>query len=225
MNQLIKNVITVEGIKTDVLVSDNIISEISFGIDENKAEVVFDFNNKYIFPGFTDVHVHLREPGFFYKETIKTGTKAAAHGGFTDVCSMPNLNPVPSNYETLKKQLDIIEKDAVINVHPFGSITVDQNGEKLAEMDEMAEYVIGFSDDGRGVQSEGMMKSAMEKAKALGKVISAHCEVNELLEGGYIHKGDYAKKHNHKGICSESEWKQIERDILLVKETGVKYHV
>lgn len=177
------------------------------------------------FPGFCDVHVHFREPGFSYKETIATGSRAAAHGGYCAVCTMPNLNPVPDNAENLKKQTDIIEADAVINVYPYGAITVGQMGERLSDMDAMAEKVIAFSDDGRGVQSEDMMRSAMLRAKMLNKIIVAHCEVNSLLNGGYIHDGKYAKEHNHRGICSESEWKQIERDIALAEETGCAYHI
>ena len=191
------------------------------------TDLVSSFSNgKYIcFPGFADVHVHLREPGFFYKETIKSGTLASARGGFTDVCSMPNLNPVPDSYDNLKLQLDIIEKDAVIGVHPYGSITKGEMGQELSDMEDMAPYVIAFSDDGRGVQSEDMMISAMQKAKSLGKMIVAHCEDNSLLNGGYIHAGEYAAKNGHKGISSESEWKPIERDIELVKKTKCPYHV
>lgn len=183
------------------------------------------FSDSYILPGFADVHVHLREPGFSYKETIRTGTLASAHGGYTAVCSMPNLNPVPDSVENLKKQLDIIEKDAVVAVYPYGSITVGQQGEELSDMEGMSENAIAFSDDGRGVQSDELMEKAMLKAKALGKMIVAHCEVNELLKGGYIHDGEYAKAHCHRGICSESEWKQIERDIKLAEKTGCAYHV
>ena len=178
-----------------------------------------------VFPGFVDVHVHLREPGFIYKETVASGTKAAARGGYTEVCSMPNLSPTPDSMENLKIQLDAIEKDAVIGVHPYGTITVGEKGEQLSDMETIAPYVIGFSDDGRGVQNDNMMKEAMLTAKKLGKIIVAHCEVNELLRGGYIHDGEYAKKHDHKGICSESEWKQIERDIELIREIGCAYHV
>ncbi len=186
---------------------------------------VIDFDNCYIFPGFADVHVHLREPGFSYKETIKSGTLASAHGGYTAVCSMPNLNPVPDCAENLKKQLDIIERDACIAVYPYGSITVGQMGTELSDMEGLSDDIIAFSDDGRGVQSDDMMRRAMLEAKRLGKMIVAHCEVNELLKGGYIHDGEYAKAHGHKGICSESEWQQIARDIELVKETGCSYHV
>lgn len=186
---------------------------------------IISLDDMYIFPGFADVHVHLREPGFSYKETIKSGTLASAHGGYTAVCSMPNLNPVPDSVENLSQQLDIIEKDACIHVYPYGSITVGQMGEKLSDMDGMAKDIIAFSDDGRGVQSDEMMEEAMLRAKALGKMIVAHCEVNELLKGGYIHDGEYAKTHGHRGICSESEWKQIERDLKLVEKTGCSYHV
>lgn len=192
-------------------------------IPENDGTIIF--SDSYILPGFADVHVHLREPGFSYKETIKTGTLASAHGGYTAVCSMPNLNPVPDSVENLQKQLDIIEKDAAIAVYPYGSITVGQMGEELSDMEGMSENVIAFSDDGRGVQSDELMEKAMLKAKSLGKMIVAHCEVNRLLNGGYIHDGEYAKEHGHRGICSRSEWEQIERDIKLVEKTGCAYHV
>lgn len=184
-----------------------------------------DFNNVYIFPAFCDVHVHFREPGFFYKETIKTGSLAAARGGYTDVCTMPNLNPVPDSVENIKEQIEIIEKDAAVRVHPYAAITMGEKGETLTNMKALAPYCVAFSDDGKGVQSEAMMRSAMLKAKALGKIIAAHCEDNSLLCGGYIHKGEYARLHGHKGICAESEWKPIERDLRLAKETGCKYHV
>lgn len=186
---------------------------------------VYNSSQYMIFPGFCDVHVHLRQPGFSYKETIKTGTQASAHGGYTTVFSMPNLKPVPDSAEHLKEQLDIIKKDAVINVLPYGAITVGQNGEELSDMEGMAKDVIAFSDDGRGVQSEEMMKEAMQRAKALGKIIVAHCEDNSLLHGGYIHDGVYASKHSHRGICSESEWKPIKRDLELCRQTGCAYHV
>ena len=185
----------------------------------------FDGDTIAVFPGFCDVHVHFREPGFSYKETMKTGTLAAARGGCTAACTMPNLNPVPDSIENLKAQTDIIERDAIINVYPYGSITVGQKGEILSDLDGMKDGCIAFSDDGRGVQSESLMRMAMEKAKSLGKMIVAHCEVNDLLHGGYIHDGEYARAHGHKGICSESEYMQVKRDIRLVKETGVAYHV
>lgn len=184
-----------------------------------------DFNKLCIFPAFCDVHVHFREPGFSYKETIRTGSLAAARGGYTDVCTMPNLNPVPDSVENIKKQIEIIEKDAAVRVHPYAAITVGEKGEMLTDMKALAPYCAAFSDDGKGVQSEAMMRSAMLKAKVLGKIIAAHCEDNSLLCGGYIHKGEYARLHGHKGICSASEWKPIERDLRLAKETGCKYHV
>ena len=185
----------------------------------------FNSSEYTVFPGFCDVHVHFREPGFSYKETIATGSLASARGGYTDVCTMPNLNPVPDSMDNLAKQLEIIERDAVIGVHPYGAITVGQKGEKIADLEAMADKVIAFSDDGRGVQDDSMMRSAMQRAKALGKMIVAHCEVNELLRGGYIHDGEYAKLHGHRGICSESEWRQIERDLKLADEIGCAYHV
>lgn len=211
--------------KTDIFIKDNMIVSVDGSVHHGENVVSFDFNNKYIFPGFTDVHVHLREPGFLCKETIETGTKAAARGGYTSVCAMPNLKPVPDSAEDIKIETDIIEKTAVVHVYPYGAITVDEMGKELADLEGMAPYAIAFSDDGHGVQNDDMMRNAMKKSKELGKMIVAHCEVNELLEGGYIHKGKYAELHGHKGICSESEWKQIERDIELVKETGCAYHV
>ena len=185
----------------------------------------FDSSEYVIFPGFCDVHVHFREPGFSYKETIATGSRAAARGGYTAVCTMPNLNPVPDSVENLGIQRRLIEETACIHVYPYGAITVGEQGEALSDLEGMAPGVVGFSDDGRGVQSDDLMRQAMLRAKALGKPIVAHCEVNSLLRGGYIHDGDYAKAHGHRGICSESEWGQIARDLQLVKETGCAYHV
>ena len=178
-----------------------------------------------VFPGFADVHVHLREPGFSYKETIYTGSRAAARGGYTTVCTMPNLSPFPDTPENLKVQLDIIAKDSAIRIIPYGCITKGEAGTELSDMEDLAPFVIAFSDDGKGVQADSLMKEAMYRAKSLGKMIVAHCEDNSLLDGGYIHKGKYAKEHGHRGICSESEWKQIERDLELAKETGCAYHV
>ena len=186
---------------------------------------VFGNDNIVVFPGFCDVHVHYREPGFSYKETIKTGSLSGANGGYTDVCTMPNLNPVPDSVESIRAQLDIIKNDARIGVHPYASITVGQKGEELSDFDGMKDLCIAYSDDGRGVQSDEMMESAMLKAKELDKIIVAHCEVNELLRGGYIHDGEFARLNGMKGICSESEWAQVKRDIELVKKTGCKYHV
>lgn len=227
MTKLFKNgyVFTKNGFeKKDFTIVGNTIRVLDTNFDS--FDSIIDCTNKYIIPGFVDVHVHLREPGFFYKETIETGTKAAAKGGYTTVFSMPNLNPVPSTYETLKQQLDIIEKDACVRVIPYGTITMNQSGRgELAKMEEMADYVCGFTDDGKGVQANELMKEAMLKAKALNKPIVAHCEDETLLHGGYIHKGEYSEKHGHRGICSESEWVQVARDVELVRETGVQYHV
>ena len=191
------------------------LSRIDFPVIDNIA----------IFPGFCDVHVHFREPGFCYKETIKSGSLAAARGGYTAVCTMPNLIPPPDSKENLKPQLEAINRDAVIAVYPYGTITKAQAGIELSNMEEIASDVIGFSDDGKGVQTEELMIAAMKKAKSLGKMIVAHCEDNSLLNGGYIHDGEYARAHGHRGICSESEYGPIERDLKLVKDTGCKYHV
>ena len=179
----------------------------------------------HLFPGFTDVHVHLREPGFSYKETIASGTRAAARGGFCCVCTMPNLNPVPDDAASLSVQLDLIKRDARIRVVPFGAISKGQKGERLADMKGMAPHVAGFSDDGRGVQGDALMADAMAVAKELGKVIVAHCEDETLLGGGYIHAGAYARRHGHVGNPSESEWRQVERDLRLAAKSGCKYHI
>ena len=205
----------------------NIHCPMGTAVSDSMAQVLssFDLDKYSLFPGFCDVHVHFREPGFSYKETIASGSLAAAAGGYTHVCTMPNLNPVPDSVEHLRQQLDLIEDSACIHIYPYGAITVGEQGQVLADLEGMAPNVIGFSDDGRGVQSDDMMRSAMMKAKALGKMIVAHCEVNELLRGGYIHDGEYAAAHGHRGICSESEWAQIARDLELVKEIGCKYHV
>ncbi|MBQ3071938.1 MAG: dihydroorotase [Oscillospiraceae bacterium] len=204
------------------------MSEASIASCAEKAKAVFPAfsSDEYVvFPGFCDVHVHFREPGFSYKETVATGCASAARGGYTAVCTMPNLNPVPDSVESLREQLAIIERDATIDVIPYGSITIGQKGETLADLDGMAPLTVGFSDDGHGVQDDDMMRRAMEKAKALGKVIVAHCEVNDLLHGGYIHDGAYAKRSGHRGICSASEYEQIARDIELIREIGCSYHV
>lgn len=178
-----------------------------------------------LIPGLVDVHVHLREPGFSYKETIASGTAAAAHGGYTAVCTMPNLRPAPDSVEHLAPQLEAIRQDAAVPVYPYGTITIEQAGQELAELEALAPHVIAFSDDGHGVQNDGVMLEAMQRAKKLGKLIVAHCEDNRLLHGGYIHDGAYARQHGHKGICSESEWGQIKRDLELVRRTGCGYHV
>ena len=205
-------------------VSDNSAVCADIGVSASIL-AAFDSPDYAVFPGFCDVHVHFREPGFSYKETIATGSASAARGGYTAVCTMPNLNPTPDTLEHLNMQRRIIEEDACIHVYPYGTITVGEAGEKMADLEDMAPYVCGFSDDGRGVQNDDMMRTAMVKAKSLGKMIVAHCEVNELLRGGYIHDGEYAKAHGHRGICSESEWAQIARDLELVKEIGCAYHV
>ena len=181
--------------------------------------------NYIIVPGLCDVHVHFREPGFSYKETIASGSAAAAHGGYTAVCTMPNLDPVPDSAEHLQVQLDAIKRGAAIKVLPYGAITVGEKGERLADMEAISDKVCAFSDDGKGVQNDEMMREAMTAAKRLGKIIAAHCEDNSLLFGGYIHDGEYAKAHGHRGISSASEYKQIERDLRLAEETGCAYHV
>ena len=228
MEYLLKNArVFVDGALhlADVFIRDGRIISISQGLEAPASAVSIDLHNAAVFPGFVDVHVHLREPGFSYKETIRTGTLAAARGGFAHVCPMPNLNPVPDSREHLEEQLEIIRRDAVVHVHPYGAITRGERGETLADLEAMAPDTAGFSDDGRGVQSPELMRSAMAEAKRLDKIIAAHCEDNSLLRGGYIHDGAYAREHGHRGICSESEWGQIARDLELAAETGVKYHV
>lgn len=211
--------------KADVLVRGGRIEGIAPQIPPMEGVSETDMSGCCIVPGLVDVHVHFREPGFSCKETIRTGSLAAAHGGYTTVCTMPNLNPAPDTVEHLENQLDVIRRDAVIHVVPYGTITMEEKGRTLSDMAGMAPYVAGFSDDGRGVQDEGMMREAMVEAKKLNKIVAAHCEVNELLRGGYIHDGEYARVHGHRGICSESEWGEIARDVELARETGVQYHV
>ena len=208
----------------ELKIFDNSSDMAQKALDRLRAEGIF-VSNFTVLPGFCDVHVHFREPGFSFKETMATGSASAARGGYTAVCTMPNLNPVPDCMDNLRIQLDKIEQDACIHVYPYAAITVAERGEKLSDMEAMANAAIAFSDDGRGVQSDDMMRAAMLEAKRLGKMIVAHCEVNELLRGGYIHDGEYAAAHGHRGICSESEWAQIARDIELVRETGCSYHV
>ena len=208
---------------TRFTVDDKLVSAILEGTSFSTSSLCLD--DIVILPGFCDVHVHFREPGFSYKETIKTGSEAGAWGGYTDVCTMPNLNPVPDSVENLQKQIDIIKRDGKIGIYPYASITVGQRGESLADLAGMRDLCIAYSDDGRGVQSDDLMAKAMERAKALDKIIVAHCEINDLLRGGYIHDGEFARIHGMKGICSESEWGQIKRDIELVKRIGCKYHV
>lgn len=209
----------------DVLLSGGRIVSIGDRISCPADAVSIDLHKAVLFPGFVDVHVHLREPGFSYKETIRTGTLAAAHGGFAHVAAMPNLNPVPDCAAALAVQRAIIEKDALVHVHPYGAVSVGEKGERLADLDGLAPGVIAFSDDGRGVQSESLMREAMMQCRRLGKILAAHCEDNSLLHGGYIHDGAYARAHGHRGICSESEWGPITRDLRLAEETGCAYHV
>ena len=209
----------------DVLLSGGRIVSIGDRISCPADAVSIELHKSVLFPGFVDVHVHLREPGFSYKETIRTGTLAAAHGGFVHVAAMPNLDPVPDCAAALAVQRAIIEKDALVHVHPYGAISIGEKGERLADLEGLAPGVIAFSDDGRGVQSESLMREAMMQCRRLGKILAAHCEDNSLLHGGYIHDGAYARAHGHRGICSESEWGPIARDLRLAEETGCAYHV
>ncbi|MCI9432514.1 MAG: dihydroorotase [Oscillospiraceae bacterium] len=228
MKYLLKNglLFTKDGFRpVDLSVAEGRVISVAGGLEAAAGAVAIDLHHAAVFPGFVDVHVHLREPGFSYKETIRTGSLAAARGGYAHVCAMPNLNPIPDSLEALNVQREIIARDAAVHVHPYGAITRGERGEALADMEAMAPYTAGFSDDGRGVQSEAMMREAMGEAKRLGKIIAAHCEDNSLLRGGYIHDGDYARSHGHRGICSESEWGQIARDLRLAEETGCAYHV
>lgn len=228
MNYLLKNALLPEGSgfrPVVISIAEGRIVSIAGEACPVPGAVTIDLHHAAVFPGFVDVHVHLREPGFSYKETIRTGTRSAARGGYAHVCAMPNLDPVPDTLEHLEKQLAIIRRDAAVHVHPYGSITRAQRGETLSEMEAMAPYAAGFSDDGRGVQDGAVMRAAMGEANRLDKIIAAHCEDNALLHGGYIHDGNYARAHNHRGIPSESEWGQIARDLALAAETGCKYHV
>lgn len=209
----------------NVLAVDGMISAVGADVSPTPDCRVIDAAGASVLPGLVDVHVHLREPGYSYKETIADGTKAAAHGGFTTVCPMPNLNPAPDSRENLERQLEIIRRDACIEVKPFATITRLRMGAELVDYDSLAPYVAGFSDDGSGVQSEEVMRGAMKGIAATGKVLAAHCEVNSLLNGGYIHDGEYARAHGHRGICSESEWREVERDINLARQTGCRLHI
>lgn len=210
----------------NIKIKDGLIAEIGESVSSGTGVRIIDVKDKIVIPGLADAHVHLREPGFSYKETIKTGGMAAAHGGYTAVCAMPNLNPVPDSVENLKAERDIIDRDAVIRVYPYGAITVGEMGQELSDLEGMAEGVVAFSDDGRGVQSDGMMRSAMVKAKTLGKLITAHCEDETLLKKGWsVHDGRFAEENGLVGNPPESEWRQVERDLNLVRETGCGYHV
>ena len=212
-------------VPSDVEVDGGIVSRVEPGIVPAQGIPVFNFDNCRIVPGLVDVHVHLREPGFSYKETMATGTAAAARGGYTAVCAIPNLNPVPDSAEHLAAELEAIRRGASVAVYPYGALTVGERGEEMADIAALAGSVAAFSDDGRGVQSADMMRECMRAVAGTGKILAAHCEVNALLNGGYIHDGEYARAHGHRGICSESEWREVERDLSLAAETGCAFHV
>ena len=222
---IIKNGFVVGVGKQDIAITDGRISERRDHIEAKAEDRIIDAEGLVVAPAFVDVHVHLREPGYGYKERIATGTMAAARGGYTTVCSMPNLNPVPDCVENLKAQQEIIDRDAKIEVLPYAAITIGRKGEELVDMASLVGKVCAFSDDGSGVQVDGMMERAMTEAVKHDQLIAAHCEVEELLKGGYIHDGEYAKAHGHKGICSESEWEQVKRDIEIAERLGCRYHV
>ena len=209
----------------NVLVTDGVVNAVGAGVTCPDDCLVIDASGCAVLPGLVDVHVHLREPGYSYKETIADGTRAAAHGGFTTVCPMPNLNPAPDSPDNLRRQLSIIERDACIEVRPYATITRLRMGDELVDYEALAPEVAGFSDDGSGVQNDDVMRRAMEGIAKTGKILAAHCEVNSLLKGGYIHDGEYAREHGHRGICSESEWREVERDINLARVTGCRLHI
>lgn len=211
--------------EADVVVCGDRIAEVTPEAAILPGDKVVDCRGRWVSAGLVDLHVHLREPGFSSKETIATGTAAAAHGGFTTVCAMPNLEPAPDSLENLRRETAIIERDAVVKVLPYATITRRRAGREIVDFAALRPYVAAFSDDGSGVQDDGMMLAAMRAAAANDCIIAAHCEVNSLLHGGYIHDGAYAAAHGHKGISSESEWRQIERDIRLAEQTGCRYHV
>lgn len=222
---IIKGATIVGGSTEDIAIANGIIVERASEITPRDGDTVINAAGLVAAPAFVDVHVHLREPGFGYKERIATGTAAAARGGYSTVCSMPNLNPVPDTVETLGVQLDIIRRDAKIEVLPYAAITIGRKGEELVDIAALQDKVCAFSDDGSGVQHDAMMERAMAEAAKHDALIAAHCEVEELLRGGYIHDGEYARKHGHKGICSESEWEQVRRDIEIAEKLGCRYHV
>ena len=211
-------------VPSDVEVRGGIVSRVEPAVVPNSGVPVFNYSG-IVVPGLVDVHVHLREPGFSFKETMETGTAAAARGGYTAVCAMPNLNPVPDSAEHLAVELEAIRRGAKVRVYPYGSLTVGERGLEMADISAMADAAVAYSDDGRGVQDEDMMRECMRAVAATGKLLAAHCEVDSLLKGGYIHDGAYARAHGHRGICSESEWREVERDIRLAEETGCAFHV
>ena len=222
---VIKNGHIVGGEIEDIAIVDGVVAERGANIEIGLDDEIIDAAGLMVAPAFVDVHVHLREPGYGYKERIETGTMAAARGGYSTVCPMPNLNPVPDTVENLKVQQDIIDSDAKIEVLPYAAITMGRKGEELVDVASLHDKVCAFSDDGSGVQVDGMMERAMTEAVKYDALIAAHCEVEELLKGGYIHDGEYAREHGHKGICSESEWAQVKRDIEIAERLGCRYHV
>ena len=222
---IIKNGQIIGGDIEDIAIVNGKIAERGNNIEIDPEDEIIDATGLMVAPAFVDVHVHLREPGFGYKERIETGTMAAARGGYSTVCPMPNLNPVPDSVENLKVQQDIIDRDAKIEVLPYAAITMGRKGEELVDVASLHDKVCAFSDDGSGVQVDGMMERAMTEAVKYDALIAAHCEVEELLKGGYIHDGEYARMHGHKGICSESEWAQVKRDIEIAERLGCRYHV
>ena len=222
---ILKGGVTAAGLKADIAIENEAIVAVAQNISPEGNDTIIDAAGLIVAPAFVDVHVHLREPGYGYKERIATGTMAAARGGYSTVCPMPNLNPVPDTVENLKVQQDIIDSDAKIEVLPYAAITIGRKGEELVDVAALHDRVIAFSDDGSGVQVDGMMERAMTEAVKHDALIAAHCEVEELLRGGYIHAGEYARQHGHKGICSESEWAQVKRDIEIAERLGCRYHV
>lgn len=219
-------VFTSQGHQTlDLIIKDGKIEKLGHHLHDSFDGQTYNIEDCLVLPSFVDMHVHFREPGYSYKETILTGSQAAAAGGFTTVCTMPNLNPAPDSLANLKLQLDIIERDSIINVYPFATITKGRSGSTPVDYKSLAPFVAGFSDDGTGVQSSQIMKEAMKGIAETGKILAAHCEVESLLNGGYIHDGEYAKKHGHRGICSRSEWEEVKRDIELSEETGCRLHI
>ena len=222
---ILKGGVTASGEKADIAIENETVVAVAQSISPADGDTVVDASGLIVAPAFVDVHVHLREPGYGYKERIATGTMAAARGGYSTVCPMPNLNPVPDTVENLKVQQDIIDSDAKIEVLPYAAITIGRKGEVLVDVASLHDKVCAFSDDGSGVQVDGMMERAMTEAVKYDALIAAHCEVEELLKGGYIHDGEYARQHGHNGICSESEWAQVERDIKIAERLGCRYHV
>ena len=222
---ILKGGVTAAGLKADIAIENEAIVAVAQNISPEGNDTIIDAAGLIVAPAFVDVHVHLREPGYGHKERIATGTMAAARGGYSTVCPMPNLNPVPDTVENLKVQQDIIDSDAKIEVLPYAAITIGRKGEELVDVAALHDKVIAFSDDGSGVQVDGMMERAMTEAVKHDALIAAHCEVEELLRGGYIHAGEYARQHGHKGICSESEWAQVKRDIEIAERLGCRYHV